>query len=550
MSVTQPSADRGQGNATVIRALLAELDALGVREFCVCAGARNAPLLDVLTQHRAGATIYSFYEERSAAFFALGRVMKTRKPVAVVTTSGTAVAELFPAVMEAHYQGLPLVVVTADRPSRYRGSGAPQAVEQKGIFGEYAAREMEMEAGNEMQSAEAVGPLDGPIHLNVCLEEGLVPEHKESGSIDSEQTAQASPPSLRDEIALNEAHRHDWREFWEAKGDLVVLAAGIHPDDAEQARKWLLKLGAPIVAEATANLSGDSLMKPLLMRGGEQALKQLRAKRVLRLGAVPSWRWWRDLDRREDVRVLNVSRAAFRGLARTEHVATVPWQILAESALELEVTDRPTVVSRSAKLSDCLETHPCSEPAWMRHLSHRIGPGATVFIGNSLPIREWNLAADAPGDGTHFFANRGANGIDGLVSTWLGLGAEDEESWLIVGDLSALYDMGAPWVLPQLRKSRRRIVVINNGGGKIFSRVSWLKHAGDDTKRLMENPHALSFEPWARMWGMNYRLLTDVKQLRDQEDDTGCAVWEVRPDAQQTEAFWTAWQVDHRATQS
>jgi 2-succinyl-5-enolpyruvyl-6-hydroxy-3-cyclohexene-1-carboxylate synthase len=542
MIVEQGAGSREQGNALVIRALLAELAALGVREFCVCAGARNAPLLEVLTRRSADVTIYSFYEERSAAFFALGRVMRTRKPVALVTTTGTSVAELFPADKEQHNQGLPLVLVTADRPSRYRGSGAPQAVEQKGIFGKYVVRAVEIEAGCETRNTEAAAPPDGPVHLNVCLEEGLAAHLEVDGGIDSEQTVHASSPCPRKDVALNEVHRHDWREFWEAKGDLVVLVAGIHPDDVAQTREWLLKLGAPVVAEATANLSGDSIMKPLLMRGGEQALRQLRAKRVLRLGAVPSWRWWRDLDSRKEVRVLNVSRAAFRGLARTERVATVPWQILGESALELEATDRPTVVSRSAKLSDCLEAHPHSEPAWMRHLSQIIGPDATVFIGNSLPIREWNLAADVPRDGTHCFANRGANGIDGLVSTWLGLGAEAEESWLIVGDLSALYDLGAPWVLPQLRQSRRRIVVINNGGGKIFSRVSWLKQADEETRRLMENPHSVSFEPWARMWGMDYRLLTDVKQLRDQEDEAGCAVWEVRPDAEQTEAFWSAWQ--------
>jgi 2-succinyl-5-enolpyruvyl-6-hydroxy-3-cyclohexene-1-carboxylate synthase len=542
MSGEQGAGGREQGNALVIRALFAELDALGVREFCVCAGARNAPLLDVLTRRHPRSAIYNFYEERSAAFFALGRVMKSRQPVAVVTTSGTAVAELFPAVMEAHYQGLPLVVITADRPSHYRGSGAPQAVEQVGIFGKYVVREVEMEAGRERRKAEGGGRKDGPIHFNVCLEEGLQSPLVDVGVLDSGNGALSPSPSTPDESAVSETHRRDWREFWEAKGDLVVLAAGIHPDDADEARRWLLKLGAPVLAEATANLSGDRVMKPLLMRGGEQALKQLRAKRVLRLGAVPSWRWWRDLDNRENVRVLNVSRAAFRGLARTEKVATVPWQMLGESAMELEVTDHPTVISRSARLSDCLEAHPRSEPAWMRHLSQMVGPDATVLIGNSLPIREWNLAADAPGQGAHFFANRGANGIDGLISTWLGLGAEAEESWLIVGDLSALYDLGAPWVLPQLRQSRRRIVVMNNGGGKIFSRVSWLKHASEDTRRLMENPHAVSFEPWARMWGMDHRLLTDVKQLRDQEEAAGSAVWEVRPDAEQTEAFWSTWQ--------
>ncbi|HSJ03200.1 MAG TPA: thiamine pyrophosphate-binding protein, partial [Verrucomicrobium sp.] len=117
------------GNVQVIASLLAELDALGITEYCVAAGARNAPLLSVLMA-RAEAqdlTIRHFFEERCASFFALGRVIAGRKPVAVVTTSGTAVAELYPAVMEAYYQAAPLVVVTADRPSAYRGSGAPQA---------------------------------------------------------------------------------------------------------------------------------------------------------------------------------------------------------------------------------------------------------------------------------------------------------------------------------------------------------------------------------------------------------------------------------------
>ena len=110
---------------------------------------------------------------------------------------------------------------------------------------------------------------------------------------------------------------------------------------------------------------------------------------------------------------------------------------------------------------------------------------------------------------------------------------------MIVGDLSALYDLGAPWILPQLKKAKRRIVVINNGGGKIFSHVSWLQQMPADAKRVMENPHSISFEPWARMWGMDYRLITEPGELRD--DGSPCAVWEIKPDAVQTESFWSAW---------
>jgi 2-succinyl-5-enolpyruvyl-6-hydroxy-3-cyclohexene-1-carboxylate synthase len=140
--------------------MIARVQHLGVAEFVVCGGSRNAPLVVALAD---SATI-SFFDERSAAFFALGRIKRDGKPVAVVTTSGTAVAELLPATVESYYAGAPLVLITADRPARFRGSGAPQAVEQVGIFGPYAATSIEQwDRGR-------------PLHLNVEFDEPLIDE--------------------------------------------------------------------------------------------------------------------------------------------------------------------------------------------------------------------------------------------------------------------------------------------------------------------------------------------------------------------------------------
>ena len=158
-------------NATVVARVLAELGRLGVREFCVAAGARNAPLVSALLSC-AGVRLLNFFDERSAAFFALGRMMADRAPVAVVTTSGTAVAELLPAAMEAFYQGVPLVLVTADRPKRFRGSGAPQAVEQAGILGCYAPLALDLDERNIETTAWPARLGAAPVHVNVCLEEG------------------------------------------------------------------------------------------------------------------------------------------------------------------------------------------------------------------------------------------------------------------------------------------------------------------------------------------------------------------------------------------
>lgn len=144
-------------NIDAARRLIDSVRALGAREFCVCAGSRNAPLLVVL-----GTDVFSFVDERSAAFFALGRMKLHGSPVAVVTTSGTAAAELLPATVEAYYSGLPLILITADRPARFRGTGAPQTIEQIGLFGPYA------ETAIDSWSAAR------PLHINIEFDEPLL----------------------------------------------------------------------------------------------------------------------------------------------------------------------------------------------------------------------------------------------------------------------------------------------------------------------------------------------------------------------------------------
>ncbi len=149
--------------------------AAGIQEYVVCAGARNLGLVVALTEYaeheEAGAIrVFSHFEERAAGFFALGRAMDTGAPCAVVTTSGTAVAELLPAVMEAHYQKRPLVVISADRPIRFRGTGAPQAVEQVEIFGKYVERCEDIDWQDDLTLFDGWSGL-APWQLNICLEE-------------------------------------------------------------------------------------------------------------------------------------------------------------------------------------------------------------------------------------------------------------------------------------------------------------------------------------------------------------------------------------------
>ena len=521
------------GNQALATKVLHELARLGIREFAVAAGARNAPLLAPLLASR-NVKVWNFFDERSAAFFALGRIMADQHPVAVITTSGTAAGELLPAVMEAHYQGLPLVLVTADRPKRFRGTGAPQAVEQVRIFGGYAQNTLDLDEHSPQSAWPPAAPGNRPLHVNVCFEEPL---DSLAHGIDFEGARPVHPADGTPGSANVRSILEAWLENREG---LVVLAGGIHPSRVESAVRFLCAVNAPVIAEATSNLHGRAELNDLLVIGGDTALKQMKIRRVLRIGSVPSGRWWRDLEQRPEIAVLNVCHPVLPGLARIENVETTGWDLL---NYECDHCVGARATSGLAALQPCLDSAirscPESEPAWIHHISERVAAGARVFLGNSLPIREWNLVAMAPKRGTTFFANRGANGIDGIVSTFLGVSVTSGESWLVIGDLSALCDSSALWILRQLPPGNRRIVVVNNGGGKIFSRVDSLRSLDERTRGVIENQHALSFESWARMWGVGFVQCTSADQLAALPD--GDVVIEIIPNPAQTESFWKQW---------
>jgi 2-succinyl-5-enolpyruvyl-6-hydroxy-3-cyclohexene-1-carboxylate synthase len=156
---------------------------------------------------------------------------------------------------------------------------------------------------------------------------------------------------------------------------------------------------------------------------------------------------------------------------------------------------------------------------------------AFVYLGNSQPIREWNQFAVVEDRGFAFGENRGANGIDGQLSTFLGQAADGRENWAIVGDLTALYDLQAPWALRHAA-TPVRIVIVNNAGGRIFERMF--------PNARFQNRHALSFEAFAALWGCEYRRVSGPDEWSELADASPATMIEVRPDEEQTRAFWQA----------
>lgn len=526
-------------NARIAEATLAHLVGLGVKDCVVCAGARNVPLVGSLLRiaEKHGITLWHHFDERTAAFFALGLAKDGDGFVAVLTTSGTAVAEMLPATIEAYYSGVPIILVSADRPACFRGSGAPQAIEQVGLFGPYAPKRIDVQEVTDL-SWLVSWQRDSPLHLNVCFEE---PTREDA-------VAEISPVEMPRPSREEEGGDGVRFEAFVANPTrLLVLLGELPLSWREPVEDFLARIEVPFWAEATSGLRESSRLAAHRV-ARERDLGSLHPKKVLRIGGVPSLRFWRDLETHAGIEVMSVSPQPFSGLARSSRHLACPYfptppelphtgpirqgQVAESTLLDPEwFSDERTTAA--------LDSFPGSEPGMIRELSERIPEEALVFLGNSLPIREWNLAASFRKPHRRVIASRGANGIDGQIATFLGRSRSEEESWGVFGDLTALYDLNAPAILSQLPPGLRRIVVVNNGGGRIFSRLPSMSGMTAEEKTVTENRHAFRFDSWAAMWKMGHATWSPGEDFPDLEED--CSVLEILPSEDATESFWSAW---------
>lgn len=470
----------------------------GVREFCISPGARNAPLVYALSQIPF-IKLYHWPEERSSAFFALGRIKATGRPVAVVTTSGTAAAELLPAAVEAYYTSLPLLLMTADRPRRYRGSGAPQSIEQIGLFSYYCHYMQDLAENDSCCLKKWIAR--GPAHLNICFEE---PREADCQSL--KMSVSLPREDFRNQLVTSDKEG-ELSQFFETSRFPLVVVGALNAADGESVVSFLLKLKAPVYLEAQSGLREDSRLESIRIESIER-LWELSAKHgypidgVLRLGGIPTARLWRDLEEGEGKRaVCSISEHPFSGLSwgGVIHTSIPPflesWRLKQERSYPCQAWIQADRLYQRALLK-LFEEEPFAEPSLFHTLSKSIPQGSKLYIGNSLPIREWDQAAVRENRLFQMAASRGANGIDGQLATFLGFCTQEQDNWAILGDLTALYDMVAPWVLNQMPALNATVVIVNNGGGQIFARM--FAHQG------FRNAHDLSFKPLADFWNWHY----------------------------------------------
>jgi 2-succinyl-5-enolpyruvyl-6-hydroxy-3-cyclohexene-1-carboxylate synthase len=502
----------------------------GVREFCLASASRNASLVYALANTPEIKTYY-WSEERSAAFYALGRAKETGRPVAVVVTSGSAAAELMPAAMVAHYSGIPLLLITADRPRRYRGSGAPQSAEQVGLYGCYVqySQDVALEEKCCLDSWNATSP----AHINVCLEE---PSDKEAKLCQIEKGIEADFTPFK--VGLNKQTQDDYQQFLNSVKHPLVVVGELQKNQREQAIHFLLQLGAPVYLEGFSGLREERSLEHLRITSIDRIWERAENEGypidgIIRIGSIPTARLWRDLeDKKDEIQVVSVSELPFSGLSRGSiHHASLneffEWgSKIPHSRFAFKGWQQADHAFQN-QLNELYKQEPLAEASLIHELSKILPLRSNVFLGNSLPVREWDSGATWESRGYDVNAVRGVNGIDGQIATFLGTCTTAQDNWAIIGDLTALYDMVSPWILKQMPDVNANIVIVNNSGGQIFAPMY--------SHPAFLNEHDLNFKPLADMWRLRYERWTAIPS--ELAPSQGGRIIELIPNADATLRF-------------
>src|SRR5436190_895689 len=459
-----------------LQALVDELVRCGMTHAVTCPGSRNAPLALTLAAHE-GLTATSVLDERSAGFVALGIAKTTGRPVAITTTSGTAAANLLPAVVEAHEAAVPLIVLTADRPPELREVGAGQAIDQIKLYGSFAkwfAEVGNLPTGRESAihhrqlgcraywTAQLGRP--GPVHLNFPLREPLAPRPEELDAADWQGRPEGRPWTRATEglhyggVDLEAAPQHG-----------LIVCGGAAGSYAPMAVELGRRLGWPVLAEPTSGGRIEDAIAhyDLIVRSGRFAAE--RPELVLRVGEMPTskpLRAWLEGCRQY---IIDPHLDWHDPTRTAEAIMAVAPDVL-QLPPDAQVTADPTWLERWQEADAIVrdELAKTGEPFEPLAYNMLADLAQTIWVSSSLPIRDFESYFPVTERPLQILSNRGANGIDGGVSSATGAAlATGAPVHLVIGELALLHDIGG-LITARRAGAELAILCVNNGGGGIF----------------------------------------------------------------------------------
>jgi 2-succinyl-5-enolpyruvyl-6-hydroxy-3-cyclohexene-1-carboxylate synthase len=525
--------NQGTLNTQWGKILIDQLIRHGVDTFCLSPGFRSTPLALAAAYHPKAKTVVH-YDERGASFYALGYAKATKKPVAIIVTSGTAVGNLMPAVMEAWAANIPLILLTSDRPAELLDTQANQTADQIKIFGDYVRYAFHFPSPSAEVSPNFIAttvaqavlqtgfPLPGPVQLNCPFPEPFFSEEPEL-STEVDKVDVELP-----HVQLEEKYARQWAETLNrsSSGAIVVGANGGTKEIAQLAEK----LGWPILADTISGMR--ELAHPQTIPYYHHLLKtcpDLSVSTVLYFGdALVSKNLLKWISERD--RLIHISGYAKRcdpHHAVKERVICSAKTFCNALAPHVEKRLNPLFKEWRAlaeKIAFSLPGNPLTEPAVTNILEKHAQPGQALFFGNSMPVRDAEFFFFPKKPCGPLFANRGLSGIDGNIATLCGI-AQQMPVCAVIGDQTLLHDLNS---LALMKKTGHpvQLIVINNQGGGIFSFVAIGK------KKEVLDPyfaakHTLTFEKSAEAFGIPYHKVTERENLEKLLHTTQTCIIEV-----------------------
>ncbi|GCE47139.1 2-succinyl-5-enolpyruvyl-6-hydroxy-3-cyclohexene-1-carboxylate synthase [Thermosporothrix hazakensis] len=554
-----------------VGAFVDELQRSGVHHIVFCPGSRSTPLAIAFAQHPTIRT-WLHIDERSAAFFALGLAKRLTAPVALLCTSGTAAANFLPAVVEAKLTHIPLLILTADRPHELRECGAPQAIDQNRIYGTHVKWYQEAalpEATNTglryirtlacRAAALTMAFPAGPVHLNFPFREPLTPDPQPLPPLEQrDPIAWNGRPDGEPYVTVSEAHSSPYveitagdrfvelaRKMAETPRTLIVVGPHLHPRLpvmlAAMARAWRI----PVLADPLSQLRGGPTLYDHIITSYDAFLRdaafieQAAPELIIRFGAMPVSKplllymkrykdcpqvvidgysdWPEPTQLASEVIQADPVAVAQYLFHAVKSYAEEPQQSPGDIAW-LRLWQRADSVTRQTLRQTMEHFEEPFEGRLFTELAETLPANSILFAGNSMPVRDLDTFFWHTEKPVAIYGNRGANGIDGVVSTALGISAattatgEKEPVFLVIGDLSFFHDMNG-LLAAHLHKLDLTIILVNNDGGGIFSFLPQAAHP-EHFEALFGTPTGLEFHHVVEMYNGNYALVSDWSEFR------------------------------------
>lgn len=542
----------------------------GLEHVVISPGSRSTPLAMMFCEH-ASIQEWIVVDERSAAYFALGIAKRTKKPVALLCTSGTAAANYYPAIIEAHYNRVPLIILTADRPHELRDVGAPQAIDQIKMYGDHVKWFQEMplpEMNGEMlqyvrtvaNRAIQISNNDhpGPVQLNFPFREPLIPDFSleniwgEKVDIEPFEVAEGKRQ-------LSKEKREElYTQLKNATKGLIVCGPQENPYLAGAIARLSEAWEIPVLADPLSQLRGGKHSKAYIIENydamfrSEEIRKRLKPDFILRFGAMPiskAYSFYAQ-EHADSLHFVVDSSFSYRQPTkqRTLFLYDDPillieeWlKISADKQIDRNWFNEWKIYNEyTAKLIQQTKTNPLTEGEAVRTLVEVLPDSSILYVGNSMAVRDLDTFFLRTDKQIHLLANRGASGIEGLISSALGASISTERNvTLILGDLSFYHDLNGLHIAKHYDIDLT-ILLINNNGGGIFSFLPQAKEK-KHFEKLFGTPLDLDFQPIVKAYGGTYKRVREADELRQalkkSYETKGLSVVEVRTDRQENKKW-------------